>query len=323
LRVGGAAPVPAFAATPASTIQLKPLVAGLDGKMVDVAAADAAEVAAVLDGFWAGGKKGKITEAVSVAALQRPDVVTAVSAEVEEDMINRVLAKPRLLVELIGDLWKQGAKALKAALPKDLADAAAKDSEILAQLKGLGGHPLVNAVQRTKTGDAKAAVLPKAAQEFAQENIEKLTFDEALTEAFKTKHVAKGTKISEAAEEAHASREETRSERVAKTSKKIAPKKKEKKKALRSADRAVSTRFLFPDNEQTLIVAELKELNQTILARREANPRAIFRLTKNAYSYVSAYKQQGQETGRARFWFTILGSAGAYQINHLDALVDG
>jgi hypothetical protein len=308
--------------SPSPVVQLKPTIADPDGKLVDVATAAADEVAAVLDGFWDSGKKAKITDAVSVAAVQRPDVMNAVSEDVADDMIRRVVAKTKLLVEVVSDLWKQGSQAVKG-LPVDLATAAVADESARAQLKAIGGHRLINAVEKAKIGKTKAKELPKAAAEFAQENIEDLTFESALTDEFRKKHVAEPKEtaegletktMAEAAEEAHGLREKARVERVAKTKEKTA-------KAARRADRAVSTRFLFPANEQVLIVDEIKALNQRILEQREANPRALYRLTKNHYSFVSVYKERGQETGKARFWYTVIGTPGDYQINHLDALV--
>lgn len=312
IRVGGRLPARAPVRS-GPVFQYKPSVANPEGKLLDVATAAAGDLAAVLNGFWDAGKKGKITEAVSVAAVQRPDLMKAVSEEVAEDMVDRVLAKPKLLVEVIGDLWKQGGQAVKEALPLELAKAAAADESVRAQLKALGGHRLVNAVEGAKIGDAKAKELSKSALAIAKENIEGLTFDNALTDEFKKKHVAEGKNVAEATEEAHDFREKARAKRVAKAKKTA--------KALRRADQAVSTRFLFPAEEQAMIVDELKGLNERILARREANPRALYRLTKNLYSFVSVYKERGQETGKARFWYTVIGTPGDYQINHLDALM--
>jgi hypothetical protein len=311
----GAGPPPAARAPARSApvVQLKPSIADPQGQLVDVATAAAATVAAILDGFWQAEKKGKITDAVSVAAVQRPDLMDAVSEDVAEDMIDRVLAKTKLLVEVITDLSKQGRDVVKGRLHPDLAKAAVADESVRAQLKAIGGHRLMNAVEGAKIGDARAQQLPKSALDIADEKIEGLTFETVLTEEFRKKHVAEAQTVSEATEAAHEQREEARAKRVKKAKKSA--------KAIRRADQAVSTRFLFPDDEQALIVAEVKALNRRILARREANPRALYRLTTNLYSFVSAYKQRGQETGKAHFWYTVIGTPGDYQINHLDALV--
>jgi hypothetical protein len=319
--VGTSARAPVTAAT---VLQRKPMITDSGGEAVDVATAAAARVAEVLDGFWDSGKIGKITEAVSVAAVQRSDVMDAVSKAVATDMTDRVIRKAKLLVEVIGDLWKRGAKVVRSDLDPALAAAAVDDPPVFVQLKALGGHRLINAVQKAKLGDAKAKEPTEFQKESAEESIGDLTFATAFTDEFIKKHVAVAKTVGKAAKEAHEFREETRKARVDKTKKAsaAAASGKKAKKALRSADQAVSTRFLFPAEEQALIVAEVKALNERILATREPNPRAIFRLTKNAYTFVSVYKQGGEESGKARFWYTVLGALGGYQINHLDAIAD-
>jgi len=319
--VADAAQAPRRAVQLAPVVQRKPFVANAAGELVDVATAPAAAVAAILDGFWAAGKWGKITEAVSVAAIQRTDVMEAVSDGVATDIAETV-AKPKLLVEVIASLWKKGAENVEQVLPPDLAREAVSNGSVQAALKAIGGHPLLNAVQGAKLEGATASALDKDALADAIKDIDAMTFATALTEEFGKKHIAAAQTVEEASKKAHEAREKARKKRVSKTQKAAPADPKAKRKALRSADQAISTRFLFPDDEQALIVQEVQRLNRSILKKREANPRAIYRLTKNAYTFVSVFKQQGEETGKARFWYTVLGEPGAYRINHLDALAD-